>query len=74
MKKNETEQVRSAEKGAAPGFMRKTYMVNIDLSEKIEAIVFQERSTLKDVMFEMQSNYVKAWEKKNDPVPVRKSK
>lgn len=70
----QAKEIRSAEKGAAPGFMRKTYMVNMDLANKIDAIVFWDRTTLKDTLFEMQSNFVKEWESKNGKVKLPKKK
>ncbi len=56
------------ETSAMEGYTRKTYIVNEDLSNKIDAISYWDRASLKDVVFEMQSNFVKAWEKKNGPL------
>jgi hypothetical protein len=60
---------------AMEGFTRKTYIVNEELSNKIDAISYWGRSTLKDVVFEMQTAFIKAWEKKNGtlkPIPGKK--
>jgi len=53
---------------AMEGYTRKTYIVNEDLSNKIDAISYWDRASIKDVVFDMQSNFVKAWEKKNGPL------
>jgi len=58
----------SAEKGTAPGYMRKSYVANIELSNKMDGIAYWDRKTIKEVVFEAMTNYILAWEKKNGPV------
>jgi hypothetical protein len=64
------------EKGAMDGYSRKTYITNDEVAEKVNAIAYWDRKSLKDLIFEMQNNFVKAWEKKNGgpvkPVPTKK--
>ena len=66
--------VPGAKKGTKPGNKRKTYIVNIDLSEKIEEIAHQERTTVKNVVHDAFSSRVDKWEKKNRPPKVPKKK
>lgn len=68
MSKQETETTES-------GYIKKTYIVNNDMAEKINAIAYWDRAKIKDLIFEMQSAFVKKWESKNGPVkpvPVKK--
>lgn len=63
----------SAEKGTKPGEMRKTYLVSKQLDDKINAIAYWERKTVKEVVNEALSNYVAGYEKKNGAVkPAKK--
>ncbi len=57
-----------SKKGTKEGEIRRTYLVNIGLSAKIDQIAFIERKTVKDTMFDLMNKYVKAYEKKNGPV------
>ena len=58
----------SAEKGTAAGYMRKTFLVKIELAQKFDAMAFWDRKTVKDVLQEAMSNYILTWEKKNGTV------
>jgi hypothetical protein len=67
------EEAPSAEKGTKPGEMRKTYLVSIELDDKINAIAYWDRKTVKEVVNEALSNYVAVYEKKNGAVkPAKK--
>ena len=66
--------VPGAEKGTKPGDKRKTYIVNIDLSEKIEEIAHQDCTTVKNVVNEAFTVHVDKWEKKNGRLKVPKKK
>lgn len=74
MDKTKIKEVTSSAKGLASGFTRKTYVVHAETANKIDAISFWDGTSLKDMMFEMQSNFVKAWEKKNGEVKMPKKK
>ena len=63
LKDNKT--VRSVEQGTKPGERRKTYIVNTELSEKIDAIAYWERLSLKDVVHDAFTDKVAKYEKKN---------
>ncbi len=58
----------SAERGTAAGYMRKSYLVNIDTANKMDSIAYWDRKTIKETVEEAMSHYVGAWEKKNGPV------
>jgi hypothetical protein len=51
----------SAERGTKPGEMRKTYLVSIDVADDLEAIAYWERETIKDVINQALSNYIKEY-------------
>lgn len=55
-------------KGAMEGYSRRTYICNDEIADKVAAIAYWDRKSLKDLVEEMQSGFVKAWEKKNGPV------
>lgn len=57
-------------KGTKEGETRKTYLVNMALANKIDQIAYTERKTVKDVIFEAMSSYIKAYEKKNGAVQL----
>jgi hypothetical protein len=64
----------AAEKGTMPGETRKTYLVNIGLAEKIEAIAKYKYTTVKETMREAMAEYIARYEKKNGEVrPIPKS-
>jgi len=58
----------SAERGTKPGEKLKTYLVNIDLADKLEAIAYWDRKTTKEVIGEAMAMYVGSYEKKNGAV------
>jgi hypothetical protein len=62
----------SAEKGTKPGEMRKTYLVSKQLDDKINAIAYWDRKTVKEVVNDALSNYVAGYEKKNGEVKLAK--
>jgi hypothetical protein len=62
----------SAEKGTKPGEMRKTYLVSKQLDDKINAIAYWDRKTVKQIINDALSNYVAGYEKKNGEVKLAK--
>ncbi|HMK03683.1 MAG TPA: hypothetical protein VK489_05810 [Ferruginibacter sp.] len=63
----------SSEKFTKPGEKRRTYIVDIALSDKIDAIAHWDRVDIKDVVNEAFTGHVAKYEKKNGPVkPVKK--
>ena len=64
----DNESAPSAEKGTKPGEARKTYLVNIEIAEKLEAIAYWDRKTIKEVVGEAIGGYVAAYEKKNGAI------
>lgn len=60
--------VTSIEKGTKPGEARKSYILNTELTSKIDAIAFWEGRTIKDVAADALQAYVTAWEKKKGQV------
>ena len=71
-KDNET--VKKAEKGTIPGELRKTYIVNEVVADKIEAIAYWDRLKIKDIVTEALTARVAKYEKKNGPVKLVKKK
>lgn len=62
----------SSEKGTKPGEKRKSYIVNSDIADKIDAIAHWNRVNIKDVVNEAFSDRVAKYERKNGPVkPVK---
>ena len=53
---------------AMDGFKKKTFIVNETFSDKLDAISYWDRQSLKDITYEMQEKFINAWEKKNGPV------
>lgn len=65
--------VPSVEKGTKPGEKRKTYIVGIGLADKIDAIAYWQRDSVKDVVKEAFTDRVAKYEKKNGPLkPIKK--
>ncbi len=64
----------SAEVGTKQGDMRKTYIVNIDQAEKIEAIAYWDRQTVKEVVGEAFDDRIKKFEKKNGTIKPKPKK
>lgn len=65
---------RSAELGTKPGDMRKSYLVNIEQAEKIDAIAYWDRQSVKDVVGEAFGDRIKKFEKKNGSLKQRPKK
>lgn len=66
--------VPAAERNTKVGEMRKTYLVNIELSKQIDKIAYVDRTTVKNVVLEAFTNHVMDWEKKNGPLIISKTK
>ncbi len=62
--------VSSNEKGTLPGEIRKTYVISTELVNKIDAISFWDRKSLKEVIKDALSTYIASWEKKNGLVKM----
>ena len=60
--------VPSGERGTLPGEKRKTYIVNTELANKIDAIAYWDRTTVKEIVNEAFNEKVKKYEKKNGPI------
>ena len=60
----------SKDAGTKPGEMRKTYVVSTDLVNKIEAISFWDRKSLKEVVNDALTQYVFKWEQDNGSVKM----
>lgn len=58
----------SAEVGTKPGETRKTYIVEIEKAEKIDAIAYWDRVPVKKVLGDALDDRIKKYEKKNGPV------
>lgn len=67
MAKNESKKLQT-EKGAMDGYSRRTYIVNDNIADSIDGIAYWDRRSIKDVMEDAQTSYVKSWERKNGPV------
>jgi hypothetical protein len=69
----DNKKVPSVERGTKPGEQRKTYIVNIELANKIDAVAHWEYLSVKDVVNEALVARLAKYEKKNGPVkPVKK--
>ncbi|MDN3657962.1 hypothetical protein QWZ08_20075 [Ferruginibacter paludis] len=62
----------SVERGTIPGDKRKTYIVKTETADKVDAIAYWDRISIKDVVGEAFENHIDAWEKKNGPLKVPK--
>lgn len=67
-KDKDNTQVPSIEKGTKPGEKRKTYIVNSDLADKVDAIAYWDRTRVKHVVNDAFTWIVNKWEKANGPV------
>jgi len=56
--------VKSTKIGLREGETRATFIVREELLEKLRAVTFWERTTIRDVMAEMMSDYLNAYEVK----------
>lgn len=66
--------VPSAERYTKPGDKRKTYIVNIELADKMDEIAYVDRTTLKSVVNDAFTNHVDKWEKENGPLKIPEKK
>jgi hypothetical protein len=57
-----------AVKGMKTGEIRRTYLVNLDLANKIDGIAYWDRKSVKEVMSKAMQDFVDRWEKKNGEV------
>lgn len=64
----DNESVPSAERGTKLGETRKTYLVNKEAADKLDAIAYWDRKTIKEVIGEAIGNYIAAYEKKNGTI------
>lgn len=64
----------SAERNTLPGERRKTYIVNIELSEKISEIAHQDRTTVKSVVNDAFICMVDKWESEKGTLVLPKKK
>jgi hypothetical protein len=72
-KDKDNTQAAAAERGTKPGEMRKTYLVNIELAEKLEAVAYWDRRSVKEVIYEAMHNYLATYEKRNGAIkPIKK--
>lgn len=62
----------SGERGTKPGDKRKTYIVNSELADKIDAIAYWDRTTVKEVVNEAFTDKVTMYEKKNGKIKLPK--
>jgi len=65
-KNNET--APASERGTIPGETRKTYIVNMTLAEKLEAIAKYKYLTTKEALMEAMRDYVNKYEDENGTV------
>lgn len=64
----------AAEKGTKPGDMRKSYLVNIEQANKIDAIAYWDRQSVKEVVGEAFDDRIKKYEKKSGTVKGKPKK
>ena len=62
--------VPSGERGTLPGEKRKTYIVNSELANKIDAIAYWNRTSVKEVVKDAFTEKVKKYEKKNGAIKL----
>lgn len=61
----------AAEIGTKPGDTRKTYIVSIEQADKIDAIAYWDRQTVKEVVGEAFDDRITKFEKKNGPLKAK---
>ena len=64
----------SAEKGTKPGEMRKTYLVEIEAADQIEAVAYWDRKSVKEVVGEAFASYLERYIKKNGSIEPKPAK
>ena len=62
--------VPSGERGTLPGEKRKTYIVNTELANKLDAIAYWDRTSVKEVVKDAFTDKVKNYEKKNGAIKL----
>jgi hypothetical protein len=62
--------VPSGERGTLPGEKRKTYIVNTELANKIDAIAYWDRTSVKEVVKDAFIDKIKKYEKKNGAIKL----
>lgn len=65
------EKNKSTQKGLPEGWTRATFIVEEKMNEKIRALAYWERMTVKEIMYEALSNYLKG--KQVKPLPQKKN-
>lgn len=68
-KDKDNKTVVSVERGTKPGEKRKTYIVNIVLADKVDAIADQRNVPVKNVVNEFFKYMVQQYEKMHGPLP-----
>jgi hypothetical protein len=64
------QELKSTQKGLPAGWIRSTFIVTEDFNEKIKAVAYWDRMTVKEVIHEALSAYLQA--KNVKPVPKKK--
>jgi hypothetical protein len=62
---------KSTQKGVPTGWIRATFIVNQDLNESIKAFAYWERLTVKEVIHEALTSYMRG--KNVKPIPKKKN-
>ena len=70
-KNNEANPAKSTQQGLSEQYDRETFIINVDLMEKIKAITYWDRLLLKETVEAAFTHYVESWEKKNGPLKDR---
>lgn len=65
------EKSKSTQKGLPEGWTRATFIVEEKMNEKIRALAYWERLTVKEIMYEALSTYLKG--KHVKPLPQKKN-
>lgn len=66
-----TQEKTSTQKGLPTGWIRATFIVDQDLNEKVKALAYWDRLTVKEVMHEALSLYFQ--DKNVKPIPKKRS-
>ncbi len=64
----------SLERGTKPGWRRKAYIVDSALADKIDAIAYWDRKSIKDVVNDAFTDHVTKYEKKSGPIKAMPKK
>ena len=63
---------KSTQEGLNEDEDRATFIVNMDLLDKMKAIAYWQRLRIKDVVNEAFSQYIERYETENGPIPMPK--